>query len=393
VQRLVRRGVRALLARKERTNEQEAVLRSPAERKLAAENRALTQAEEKARAAIAKVPVLRELPEDKRRPTHVLVRGSFLNRGAEVQPGVPAVLHALRGPPNRAGLARWLVSPANPLTARVLVNRYWEQFFGRGLVLTSEDLGTRGALPDHAELLDWLATEVVRQGWSLKRLCRLIVTSATYRQSARGPRDRDPANVLLARGPRFRLEAEMIRDQALAVAGLLDRTMYGPPVFPPQPAGLWQIVYNGEDWKTSEGSDRYRRALYTFWRRTSPYPSLTTFDAPSREVCVSRRIRTNTPLQAFVTLNDPAFFEAARGLARRMKAHAQPVTRGFRLCVARAPTAAERAVLMDLVRSELAHFRSDAAAARRVAGADDAELAAWTVAANVLLNLDETLSR
>jgi hypothetical protein len=265
--------------------------------------------------------------------------------------------------------------------------------------------------PSHAELLDWLAGEFLRQGWDIKRMLRLIVTSATYRQSS-AVNDRllaaDPDNRLLARGPRFRLEAEMIRDQALALSGLLSPKIGGPSVFPLQPDGLWQAAFNGErTWATSSGEDRYRRALYTFWRRTIPYPSMATFDAPSRELCAIRRIRTNTPLQAFVTLNDPVYIETAQALARRMvrEGGSNPDERirfGLQLCLARPPQAAEVAQLVKLYQSEYEHFRNDPAAAEQLAtrplgalpaGFDTRELAAWTVVANVLLNLDAVLMK
>jgi hypothetical protein len=356
-------------------------------------------------------PILRELPPSKQRKTHVMIRGNFLDKGDEVSPDVPAVLHPFpeKSPRDRAGLSRWLVCEENPLTARVMVNRHWEQFFGVGLVESSEDFGTQGTPPSHPELLDFLAMEFTRSGWSFKSLHRLIVTSATYRQSSRVPAElaeRDPNNRLLARGPRVRLGAETVRDQALAAAGLLSSKFNGPSVMPPQPEGIWQVVYSGDKWQTSTGEDRYRRGLYTFWRRTSPYPAMVAFDAPSREFCVVRRSRTNTPLQALVTLNDPAFVEAARGVAVRAmrEGGARDEDRAaylFRLCLARAAGEFEQARLVELYRSELAHYRQNAAAANILAGneksppanLDAAELAAWTVVANVVLNLDETLTK
>jgi mono/diheme cytochrome c family protein len=363
-------------------------------------------------AGVPSIPVMRELPPEQDRATHLLRGGSFLSPGETVAPGVPAVFHDGPAGPDadRLDLARWIVDPANPLTARVTVNRYWDRFFGAGLVETTEDFGTQGALPTHPELLDWLSERFVAGGWSLKSLCRLIVTSATYRQSSRAApelRERDPDNRLLARGPRHRLPAETIRDQALAVSGLLNRELYGPPVFPPQPDGVWQIVYSNEQWTTAEGDDRYRRALYTFWRRTSPYPSMATFDAPSREFCVSRRIRTNTPLQALVTLNDPVFVEAAQGLARRVlrEAGSDPAdraARALRLALAREPRRAEVAELAGLAEVLRGHYAADADAAETMAtdplgplpdGLEPAEAAAWTVVANVVMNLDEFLMK
>lgn len=358
------------------------------------------------------VPIMRERPSDKRRQTHILVRGSFLDPGEGVEDGVPAALHPFPkdAPRNRLGLSAWLTHRDNPLTARVLVNRYWERFFGRGLVETSNDFGTRGAKPSHPELLDWLAVEFMERGWSIKWLCRTIVTSATYRQSSivtRELRRRDPGNRFLARGARFRLPAESIRDQALAVSGLLSRKLYGPPVMPPQPDNLWQIVFSGDKWKTSTGEDRFRRGFYTFWRRTMPYPLMTTFDAPSREVCTILRIRTNTPLQALLTLNDPQFIEAAQALARRVlrEGNATPrerVVRAFRLCLIRPPREAEIKPLLGLLSGEHERYQADLEQAKFMAtepigaipeGMDTAELAALTVVCNVLLNLSETLTR
>ena len=357
--------------------------------------------------------VMQELPTP--RKTHVFVGGSFLNPGDEVAPGVPAVLGSIKRPdsktpakqlPNRLDLARWLVGPQNPLTARVTVNRMWAAHFGIGIVGTVEDFGTKGDRPSHPELLDWLATEFVRRSWDMKAMHRLIVTSATYRQSPRISPEmfaRDPQNRLLARGPRVRLEAEMVRDQALAVSGLLSPKIGGPSVMPPMPDGIWSSPYSGDRWSTSNGEDRFRRGLYTFWKRTSPYPSFMSFDAPSREYCVVRRPRTNTPLQALTVLNDPVYVEAAQSLARRIvKSSNDPLARatyGFRLTLARRPTPAELERLTALYHQEIERFSKDAASARAMAGpaaaisgAANAELAAWTVVANVLLNLDETLN-
>ena len=340
--------------------------------------------------------------------TYTHVKGAYLSKGEKVTADVPAALNPFPAgrPRNRLGLAYWLVDENNPLTARVEVNRIWEQYFGRGIVETSEDFGTQGQRPTHPELMDWLATELMRRHWSLKAIHRLIVTSATYRQSSRvtpGLLARDPLNRLLARGPRFRMEAEMVRDAALSVAGLLSLKIGGPSVFPLQPDHIWDIPYNGDQWVTSTGEDRYRRALYTFWRRTSPYPEFLTFDATSREFCTVRRIRTNTPLQALTTLNDPAFFEAARGLARRAlqeggKDPAAQITYAFRLCAARRPTLFERTRLAGLYNAERKRYQADKEAAQKLAGGppdqpDLPQTAAMTVVANVLLNLDETLTK
>jgi hypothetical protein len=368
---------------------------------------------EKSRPAVPTLPVMVELPAKQRRETHLMIKGSFQSPGEKVEPGVPAAFNPFprAAPVNRLGVAAWLVDPNNPLTARVAVNRFWAQLFGTGIVETEEDFGTQGALPSHPQLLDWLAIEYVQRGWDTKALLRLMVTSATYRQSARvtpALLARDAHNRLLARGPRFRLEAEMVRDQALALAGLLGRKLGGPSVFPPQPDGLWQAAFNGQrTWATSTGRDRHRRGLYTFWRRTIPYPSMTTFDAPSRETCTARRIRTNTPLQAFVTLNDPVYVEAAQALARRIVreggATAEDRARfGLRLCLARPPRPEQVKQLTALLQTERAHYRKDARAALELAtdplgplpqGMDAGEAAAWTVIANVLLNLDGVLTK
>ena len=357
------------------------------------------------------VPIFRELKEGQRRATKIQYRGNFLDLGPEVKPGTPAVFPPLpEGPADRLAMARWLVSPENPLTARVIVNRYWEQIFGIGLVRTSEEFGSQGELPSHPELLDYLATELVASKWDLKHLLTLMVSSAAYRQNSKvSPElaERDPDNRLLARGPRHRLSAEMVRDQALAVSGLLSAKMYGPSVRPPRPSfGLSAAFGGGLDWQPSMGEDKFRRGLYTEWRRTSPYPSMSTFDAPSREVCTIRRNKTNTPLQALVTLNDPVYIEAAQALARKLAAHtgstADRATLGFRLCVSRAPSEKELARLVKLFEDSKADFAKDAAAATKMAteplgaapaGMDVSELAAWTVVSNVLLNLDETLMK
>ena len=335
----------------------------------------------------------------------VRIRGSFAAKGERVYARTPAALHPMRDdqPANRLGLARWLVDPANPLVARVTVNRLWEQMFGRGLVETSEDFGSQGSPPSHPELLDWLATELVAQHWSQKALIREMALSATYRQSSTvAPQlaDRDPYNRLLARGPRVRMEAEMIRDVALAASGLLSPKMHGPSVFPLQPDGIWNQPYSSDKWTTSAGEDRYRRSLYTFWRRTSPYPAFTTFDATSRELCTVRRVRTNTPLQALTLLNDPASFDAARALARRMAAvpggAAPRAAFGVKLVLSRDATAAEVARLVATYEQELEHYRArrDAAALVAPGGDEDpADLSAWTLVANVLLNLDEAVTK
>jgi len=358
------------------------------------------------------VPIQRELAPDQHRTTRLQFRGNFLDTGDEVSPGVPSAFHELADADgvDRMDLAKWLVARENPLTARVVVNRFWEKLFGRGLVVTSEEFGTQGEPPSHPALLDWLAVEFMESGWNMKASIRQIVMSSTYRQSSRVTPElleRDPGNRLLARGPRVRLSAETIRDQALFVSGLLSPKMYGPPVRPPQPSlGVNAAFGSGIDWETSKGEDRYRRGLYTTWRRSNPYPSMVAFDAPNREVCTLRRDPTNTPLQAFVTLNDPVFVEAAQSLARRIADHdgtpAEQAEYGFRLCLARHPSDAERSRIIALYDEAKTAFAADAEQAKMMAtdplgpapeGADVAELAAWTVVGNVLLNLDETLMK
>ena len=358
------------------------------------------------------VPVLAELPANARRKTKIQLRGNYVDLGGEVSEGVPEAISPLPpgGGRDRLALARWLVADENPMTARVVVNRAWEQVFGQGLVPTSEDFGSQGEPPTHPELLDWLATELVAKHWDLKDLMRLLVTSSTYRQSSKVTPEGlklDPGNQWLARGPRFRLSAETVRDQALAIAGLLSPKMYGPPVRPPQPSSGLAAAFGGKiDWQTSMGDDKYRRALYTTWRRSNPYPSMATFDAPNREVCTVRRTRTNTPLQALVTLNDPVYVEASQALARRMTkagaSKADKIKRGVQLCLSRDPSDREVERLTRLYDDSYSRFAGDADKAKKLAtdplgpapeGSDLADLAAWTVVANVLLNLDETLMR
>jgi hypothetical protein len=357
---------------------------------------------------VTTVPIFRELAADKRRETHIQVRGNYLNKEGKVDEGTPAALHPLPpgAPKDRLTLARWLVSDENPLTARVIANRHWEQLFGMGIVSTSEEFGSQGELPSHPELLDWLAVELMDSGWDLKHLLKLVVSSATYRQSSRltgEDLEFDPDNHLYSRGPRFRLSAEMIRDQALAIGGLLSDKKYGPPTRPAQPKmGLSAAFGSGIDWETSKGVDRYRRGLYTNWRRSNPYPSMTTFDAPTREVCTVRRPRSNTPLQALVTLNDPVYVEAAQGLARRIVARsgtvASQIDWAFKTALVRTPSEVERDRLVSLYQATKTGFEGEPEQAKELAtvplgdpgdGADYVQLAAWTVVGNVILNLDE----
>ena len=349
--------------------------------------------------------VLQERPADHPRPTFLHRRGEFLQPAERVEAGVlSAVAEFPEGlPRNRLGLARWLVSPENPLTARVTVNRQWQAFFGRGLVRTTEDFGYQGDSPSHPELLDWLAIDFMRHGWSLKRLHRQIVLSATYRQSSRirpGSLERDPENRWLSRGPSVRLEAEVIRDAALRASGLLSETMGGPGVYPPQPAGVMEAAWGGAAWPTSQGADRYRRSLYTFTKRTAPFAMFNTFDAPTGESCLARRDTSNTPLQALTLLNDVFFIEVAQAMGRDLaRAHgtvAERVRMAFERCLSRPPTADELATLETFWRNQLARFRSGDLQAAAVAGPGDGpaeERAAWAALARALLNLDEMITK
>ena len=346
-----------------------------------------------------------ENPAVARPSTHLRIRGDYTNKGDEVFASVPAFLGTLPpdGPQNRLGLARWLVSRENPLTARVRMNQIWQTYFGRGLVETSEDFGSQGSPPSHPELLDWLAEQFMDTGWDQKAMHRLIVTSNTYRQSSVVSRElleRDQANVLLARGPRFRVEAETVRDIALAASGLLSTKIGGPPVMPYQPDGLWLFQAQALDdkWVVSEGEDRYRRGLYTFIRRTVRYPSLMVFDAHSREIAAARRSVSNTPLQALTMLNDPGFFEAAQAMAKRILREepgdiAAKATYGFRLATSRRPAPSELHALVAAFGRESAYFARNLDEAKRAAGEPDPAAAAWTMLANGLLSLDETITK
>jgi hypothetical protein len=347
------------------------------------------------------------------RSTFVLHRGQYDQPREEVSAGVPASLSAFPAgaPRNRLGLAQWLVHPRHPLTARVAVNRWWEIFFSRGLVETSADFGVQGSLPTHPELLDWLATELVRTGWNQQAILKEIVLSATYRQSSRASAAQlaaDPANRLLGRGPRGRLQAEVIRDCALAVSGLLHEHVGGPSVKPYQPEGLWEdvSVERREKYEADQGAGLYRRSMYTFWKRTCPPPAMASFDAPDRETCVVHRESTNTPLQALNLLNDPTYVEASRKLAesamRRTAAPSALVTFAFRRVLSRAPHLEEMQLLVAAHEQALARFRRDAASVERLlsvgqapreAGLDPADLAAWTVVMSMILNLDEAISK
>jgi hypothetical protein len=318
-------------------------------------------------------------------------------------------------PRNRLGLARWLLDPSHPLTSRVAVNRFWQMYFGTGIVKTVEDFGSQGEAPVHRELLDWLATEFIRTGWDIKAMQKLIVTSAAYRQASKvTPEllDKDPENRLLARGPRFRLPAETVRDNALAISGLLHEQLGGPSVNPYQPPGIWEElafgeVYSAQVYRQSEGDDLYRRSMYTFWKRTAPPPSLITFDAPDREKCTARRAVTNTPLQALVLLNDPTYLEAARALAQRMMQEggtttADRIRYAFRRATARWPSSKELGVLRSAAQEHLERYRGNQAGARKFLSQGDSgwdeeldaeELAGWTTVASIILNLDEVITK
>lgn len=376
--------------------------------------RSLLELQARVKEATAEIPSAMVMQErEKRRPTFILTRGEYDRPGKEVSAGTPRFLpKSASTQPNRLGLAEWIVDPANPLTARVVVNRYWQHFFGAGIVATVEDFGSQGDWPSHPALLDWLATEFVQSGWDVKRLHRLIVTSATYRQSARTTlelRAQDPANRLLARGPRFRLKAETLRDYALATAGLLVDELGGPSVKPYQPAGLWEAVsYNaGQSYQADRGAALYRRSLYTFWKRQSPPANMLAFDSPTRETCTVRRSHTNTPLQALVLMNDPTFVEAARGIAQRLMLEAGPtptekIDAVFRLTTARYPTANERAALLEVYHAQREEYRRAPSKAQlllsvgdsdRDSSHDAVELASWAVVAHVALTIDEAISK
>jgi hypothetical protein len=390
-------------------------------------NQALAAARKQRDELNAKIPTAMVMQEmDKPRETHVLIRGAYDAKGELVSMNTPAFLPPMdpAWPKNRLGLARWLLDERNPLTSRVTVNRFWQSFFGTGLVKTSEDFGSQGELPSHPELLDWLASEFVHpsspsgKAWDVKAMVKLLVTSSTYRQAshvAPGAAEHDPENRLLARGPRFRLNAEFIRDQALAVSGLLDNRIGGASVSPYQPAGLWEELMSRADganfsaqvYVQSHGPDLYRRSMYTFWKRTVPPPQLATFDAPDRETCTVKRSRTNTPLQALVLMNDPTYIEASRKLAERVLREGgstveDRLTFAFRLPLARKPKPDEAKVLTRILTEQSDHFRQHPEAVTKLLAVgesprdeklDQAELAAWTTVASVILNLDETVTK
>ncbi len=406
-----------------RTADQAAALRkhyldevSPGMRRLREETKVARKAKDDFERSIPNAMVMGEMT--KPRDTYVLVRGQYDKKGDKVDRALPAALPGLPegSQANRLGLARWLVAKDHPLTARVTVNRFWQMYFGNGLVKSAENFGTQGDLPTNPELLDWLATEFVRTGWDVKAFQKRVLMSATYRQDSRAPRslyERDPENRWLARGPRVRLQAEFLRDLALSVSGLMDPRIGGAAVFPYQPSGLWEELmsradndsFTAQKYVPSRGADLYRRTMYTFIKRTSPHPSLSNFDAPDRQVCTVRRPRTNTPLQALALMNDPTYVEAARQLAARVlherKDPKARVERLFRLAVGRSPSAAETKVLMDLQRDQQSAFAQKPENARSVLAVgeytqvfdDPVEAASWTVVASTVLNLDETITK
>ena len=360
------------------------------------------------RANVPTTPVMVENPPDMFRATHVFERGNWMVKGKAVEPGTPHMLNKFPAdaPKNRLGLARWLTDEQNPLTARTMVNRLWEQLFGIGLVETLEDMGTQGASPTHRELLDWMSWRFMHEHqWSVKKMIKEIVMSATYRQSSKGDPaviSNDPENKLYARGPAVRLSAEQLRDQGLSISGLLSKKMYGPSVMPPQPEGIWLSPYNGLKWEQSRGEDKYRRALYTYWKRTAPYPSMLSFDGVMREVCTSRRIRTNTPLQALVTLNDEAYLEMARGFAYRMKREGgtdvkQQISKGYEIAMYKSITTAKLSVLEKLYAEALKTFINNKDKTCEIIGFmnehNNPETAALVIVANAMLNLDEVITK
>jgi len=366
------------------------------------------------------VPVTMVMQEmEKPRPTHLLVRGDWQTKGDVVTPGTPKIFPSLpaNAPTNRLALARWLVSPDHPLTSRVTVNRFWQHYFGNGIVKTADDFGAQGEWPSHPELLDYLATSFIESGWDMKALQKLIVMSATYRQETWvDPKvlEKDPENRLLARGPRFRLDAEAIRDQALAVSGMLNDQIGGPSVYPYQPPGLWEAIgftdngnFSSQKYSQSKGRDNHRRGLYTYWKRSMPYASFVTFDAPNRETCTVKRPRTNTPLQSLVLMNDPVYVEAARGLGQRIMTEGgrgleRRIRFAFELCLGRKPSQQEVEIIGKIYREQLEQFSQDRDAAKKFTSIgefapppdlDIAELAAWTSVGNVILNLDEWVTK
>lgn len=352
-------------------------------------------------------PILQAMPKEVERTTQVFERGNWLVRGDTVIPKTPGSLPPMpvKEKSTRLDFAKWLTDSENPLTSRVFVNRIWTELFGRGIVETVEDFGTQGSQPSHPELLDWMALDFQQnQDWRLKRLLRQIVLSSTYQRSSYATDDhikKDPQNIWLARAPRVRLSAEQVRDQALAVSGLLSKKMYGPSVMPPQPDGVWQVIRQVLKWEESKGENRYRRALYTFWRKSSPYPSFLTFDGAGRSVCLSRRIRTNTPLQALVSMNDTVYVEAARAIAAQMAKKSQldlngKITWAYQQVLLKTPVEQSLDVLIQNYEDAFCFYQDHPDLASQFAldtSAYSGEIAAYTVVANVLMNLDEFIVR
>ena len=354
---------------------------------------------------VPSTPIMMENPPDMMRTSNVFERGNWLVKGEKVTPAVPLSLNPMpaNSPNNRLGLAQWMTSEDNPLTSRTMVNRIWEQLFGTGLAETLEDLGTQGLPPSHRELLDYLSWNYMHDWkWSTKRLMKEIVMSATYRQDSKVTDEmlaKDAANKFYARAPRVRLSAEQVRDQSLEVSGLLSKKMYGPSVMPFQPGGIWLSPWNGQSWKRSEGEDQHRRALYTYWKRTAPYPSMMSFDGASREVCTSRRIRTNTPLQALVTLNDSAFVEISKHFAHRMKTGGSTIDEqlnyGYQLAFGHGISSAQKDILKKFYDHTIVIMKKDSDRQKKLLLGEktDPEIAALVVVANAMLNLDEFITK
>lgn len=361
------------------------------------------------RKPVETVPVLVENPVSFHRKTFVFERGNRLTPGNEVKPRVPnslAMAMPKDAPPDRRGLVRWMTSKKNPLVSRTLVNRFWEQLFGTGIVETLEDMGTQGSLPTHKELLDYYSWKIMNDyKWSIKKLIKELVMSSTYRQDSKireEIKDADPLNRYYARGPRLRLSAEQIRDQNLCISGMMSDKMFGPGVMPWQPEGIWSTPYNSESWVKSEGENQYRRSVYTFWKRSSGFPSMITFDASLRSVCMSRRIRTNTPLQALVTLNDSVYVDLAGRFSARMARDGgdvrSQIARGYEIMLFKKIPEQKLQSLSKLYQQALAQFKKDKTSAKEFAGVknnDQAseEKAALKLVANAMLNLDEIITK
>ena len=359
-------------------------------------------------ADVPTTPVMMDNPTAMHRTTHVFERGNWLVKGDKVDPGVPHALNPFPAnqPRNRLGLAMWMTSKQNPLTARTMVNRVWEQLFGNGIAETLEDLGTQGIPPTHPELLDWLSYQFMNgDNWSIKQLIKTIVMSATYQQSSKLTpelQQKDPFNKLYARGARVRLSAEEIRDQALCFADVMNDKMYGPGVMPYQPPGIWLSPWNSADWVQSTGGEQYRRAVYTYWKRSAAYPAMLTFDAASREVCTARRINTNTPLQALTTLNDSAFLDLARNFAYRMQKEgganiAEQIKKGYTLITYHSIDDKSLNALLRLYNTAYEQFKENKEKICEINGGmnehANAETAALTVVANAMLNLNEVVTK